>query len=251
MRPIGFSTGALAKSDFVAGLRQQRGIGGIRAIELSALRDHELKPLVAAISYLDIAAFHYVSFHAPSTIGKTLSEKGIFELLTSLPAHWPIIVHPELLSTPALWRRLGTRLCIENMDNRKSTGRTVEELRQLFDVFPEATFCLDVGHAKQIDPTMTLAILMLRAFGHRLKQVHVSDVGARGEHLAVGVMARVAFSRIATYIPATCPLIIESVIQPEGLLREIDAVLTAFEASASSETGDLEHTQWRVCVAER
>jgi hypothetical protein len=45
MRPIGFSTGALAKGDFRRGLDLQRR-SGISAIELSALRDHELPHLL-------------------------------------------------------------------------------------------------------------------------------------------------------------------------------------------------------------
>lgn len=68
------------------------------------------------------------------------------------------------------------------MDNRKPSGRTVSELRELFRQLPEASFCFDIGHAKQIDPTMASAILMLREFGGRLKQVHMSDVGPAGEH---------------------------------------------------------------------
>ena len=39
MRPIGFSTGALAKGDFVRGLDLQRRHGQIRAIELSLVVD--------------------------------------------------------------------------------------------------------------------------------------------------------------------------------------------------------------------
>ena len=37
----------------------------------------------------------------------------------------------------------------------------------LFAALPDATFCLDVGHARQIDPTMVTAILMLNQFGNR------------------------------------------------------------------------------------
>lgn len=58
-----------------------------------------------------------------------MEEKTAFDLLSSLPSPWPLIVHPELLRTPSLWRTLGSRLCLENMDNRKTTGRTVAEMR--------------------------------------------------------------------------------------------------------------------------
>src|SRR6266481_2634206 len=126
MRPIGFSTGALAKGDFTRALDAQREVPRIDAVELSALRDHELPTLVHAIPSLDLDAFAYVSFHAPSKL-QTLDEEAVFDLLLRLPKSWPIVAHPEILRTPSLWRRLGERLCLENMDNRKTTGRTVPE----------------------------------------------------------------------------------------------------------------------------
>jgi len=227
MRPIGFSTGALAKGNFARGLAMQRALPQIDAIELSALRDHELSGLVDAIPTLDLDSFAYVSLHAPSKL-QTLDEEIVFDLLLRLPPSWPIIAHPELLQTRALWRQLGERLCIENMDDRKTEGRTVAELGELFEIFPEATFCLDLGHARQIDPTMTLAILMLREFGDRLRELHVSDVGSHGEHLPLGATARHSFARVVHLVPADCPVIIESTIDRELIVRELDAVSSVF-----------------------
>jgi hypothetical protein len=230
MRPIGFSTGALAKGDFTRGLNLQRMSGRITAVELSALRDHELPELARAVPSLDLHAFTYVSFHAPSKL-RTLDEQTAFELLLQLPESWPIVAHPEILRTPSLWRRLGGRLCVENMDDRKTTGRTPGELRVLFEQFPDASFCLDLGHARQIDPTMASALRMLREFGGRLRQVHVSEVGVRGEHLPLGATTRMSFAQVAHRIPAKCPLIIESVIPAEAIERELDAVSAALEAA--------------------
>lgn len=232
MRPIGFSTGALAKGDFRRGVDLQRMSGRINAVELSALRDHELPALMSAVPSLDLHAFAYVSFHAPSKL-QTLDEQTVFELLLQLPERWPIVTHPEILRTPSLWRRLGARLCIENMDDRKTTGRTAAELQELFDCYPEASFCLDLGHARQIDPTMASALRMLREFGARLRQLHVSEVGARGEHLPLGATARMSFAEVAHRVPADCPLIIESVIPVEAIERELTAVSAALEAQTA------------------
>lgn len=228
MRPIGFSTGALAKGDFTRGVDLQRTSGCITAVELSALRDHELPDLVSALPSLDLRTFAYVSFHAPSKL-QTLDEQTVFALLLRLPESWPIVAHPEILRTPSLWRRLGARLCLENMDDRKTTGRTPGELRELFEQFPEASFCLDLGHARQIDPTMASALRMLRELGGRLRQVHVSEVGTRGEHLPLGATTRMSFAHVAHRIPAECPLIIESVIPAEQMERELDVVSAALE----------------------
>jgi len=231
MKPIGFSTGALAKGDFATGLALQRRVSRIDAVELSALRDHELPGLVGAITDLDLAGFDYVSVHAPSKL-QTLDERAVLELLLGLPEPWPIIAHPELLHTPSLWRQLGRRLCLENMDNRKTTGRTISELRALFETFPEAAFCLDLGHARQIDPTMVSAMLMLQEFGDRVVELHISEVGPRGEHLPLGATTRQAFARVVHLIPAECPLIIESIIRAELIERELDVVSTLFDTVA-------------------
>ena len=227
MRPLGFSTGALAKGDFQRGLMLQRGVSRIRAVELSALRDRELQPLVDAAGSLDLAQFDYVSVHAPSKLG-TLAEQEVFELLAALPAAWPIVAHPDILRTPSLWRTLGSRLCLENMDDRKTRGRTLPELRELFEEYPEASFCLDVGHARQLDPTMAVALRMLLEFGNRLVQLHVSEVSPRGEHQHVAATTRWAFERIASRVPWECPLIIESMVTAEAIDEEIRAVMLAF-----------------------
>jgi hypothetical protein len=220
MRAIGFSTGALAKGDFDGALALQKTQPLLRGVELSALRDHELPALVAAVPRLDLSGFTYVSIHAPSKLS-SMSERDAFDQLWALPPAWPIIVHPELVRTPSLWRSLGRRLCLENMDNRKATGRTVDEMRQLLESFPEAEFCLDLGHARQIDPTMATAMRMAKEFGPRLRQLHVSEVGSHGEHLPLSALAIYAFQLVAPLIPEECPIIIESVIPPHEIECEV------------------------------
>lgn len=239
MRSIGFSTGALAKGDFRRGIDLQRGDARIRAIELSALRDHELPGLVEGVNDLELDHFAYVSVHAPSKLS-SLSEAAVFDQIAALPAAWSVIVHPELLGDRERWRSLGSRLCIENMDNRKTTGRTEDEVSALFDLFPEAGFCLDLGHARQIDPTMATALKMLRSFGSRLRQLHVSEVGPRGEHRPLSVLSVYAFLLVRDLIPPDCPVIIESVVSEEEMAVEIrknEALFRggagAFEASFS------------------
>jgi len=227
MQPLGFSTGALAKGDFRAGLAASVGYD---SVELSALRDQELPALIEAVPTLDLSTFKYVSVHAPSSL-KTLSEQRVFELLSLLPEAWPIVAHPDILKTPSLWQQMGDRLCIENMDNRKARGRTNEELSELFDIYPNASFCLDVGHARQIDPTMTVALVMLMEHGDRIRQVHVSDVGPRGEHLPMGTLAGWAYASIARRIPKHVPLILEAVFEPctkAAMAAEVLAVRQAF-----------------------
>jgi hypothetical protein len=225
MRPLGFSTGALAKGDFQAGLEIQRGLG-MTAVELSALRGEELLPLMKALPELDLQDFAHVSLHAPSKLGG-LDELNLVAILKDVPPSWPIIVHPDLIQSPTHWRFFGSRLCLENMDQRKLTGRTVPEMESVFQQLPDASFCFDIGHARQVDPTMGIAIGMLGRFGGRLRQIHMSEVDPQGKHIPISFAARCAFQRVARLIPRDCPVILESMVAPEEARNEIEVAIHA------------------------
>jgi hypothetical protein len=66
-----------------------------------------------------------------------------------------MIVHPDAMHIPAKWARFGDLLCIENMDKRKPIGQTVTDLADIFEALPRASLCFDIGHARQVDPTMS------------------------------------------------------------------------------------------------
>jgi hypothetical protein len=214
-RPIGFSTGALALADFRRALRMLRQ-HGVSVVELSALREAELAPLVEALDSLELTDSRYVSFHAPSKF-QTLGEEEIARLLEPVKKRrWPIIIHPDAL-THEVWQDFGELLCIENMDKRKKLGRTVEEMQTVFERYPQASFCFDIGHARQIDPTMGQAALMLRCFADRLRQVHVSEVNSRNGHDPISFTAQSAFRRVAHLLPTHIPLILEMVIPEDQI----------------------------------
>src|SRR5215475_9970605 len=96
MRPVGFSTGALAYSDFRKALELSSRAGCI-AVELSALRLSELAPLIDGLDLIDLTGFDYVSIHAPSAFDQA-AEPGVCEgLLKQCWRKWPIVVHPDAL----------------------------------------------------------------------------------------------------------------------------------------------------------
>jgi hypothetical protein len=222
---VGFSTGALARGDVAAGIELQRNRGS-DAVELSALRDHELPALVDALPSLDLGSFTHVSVHAPAGLVE-LDAESVVELLSRLPESWPLIVHPTALSDADLWQGLGSRLCIENMDRRKR-GRTVEELDSVFARLSEARFCLDLGHAVQIDPTLRETVRMLDRYGERLVQLHVSRLGPDCEHLPLDRDASRSFRSLAGRIPADAALVIESEVDHAQIATEIERVREVF-----------------------
>ncbi|MFZ1010586.1 MAG: hypothetical protein WAN65_27350, partial [Candidatus Sulfotelmatobacter sp.] len=94
MRPIGFSTGAIAYADFNRALELLLG-EAVTCVELSALRFQEARPLLRAIHELDLTRYSYVSFHAPSSFDPEQEKVLINGLQEYLPPSWPIILHPD------------------------------------------------------------------------------------------------------------------------------------------------------------
>lgn len=221
MRPIGFSTGALALGDFRRGLAMTRA-ARLPAVELSALRQHELRPLLDALPSLDLSGFAYISIHAPSQIAPEWEAEASELLRAELWRNWPIIVHPDAITNAVLWQDFGPLLCIENMDKRKPIGRTARELRSVFERLPEASLCFDVGHAQQCDPSMTESYLILREFGARLRQVHISEVSTSSRHNRLSQLAMLVFPEVAHRIPESVPLILESPVKEAEIAEEID-----------------------------
>lgn len=226
MRPIGFSTGALAYPDFRRGLALTRA-AGCPAVELSALRQAELFPLLESLDSLDLTGFGYVSIHAPSRFEPRWEALASERLCEQSWRNWPIVIHPDALSDFSLWRELGALLCVENMDKRKPRGRTARELGSIFDQLPEASFCFDIGHARQCDPTMTEAYLILREFGPKLRQVHVSEVNTRSKHDPLSYASILAYQDVAHLIPVNVPLILETPVAEDQMESEIGKVREA------------------------
>jgi hypothetical protein len=232
MRTIGFSTGALAKSDvrFALAMLQDKPVN---AIELSALRQDELQPLVEQLDDLDLSRFRYKAFHAPSAIDPSFEPVAIRLLERVASRGWPIITHPDAIHEPSRWASFGNVLCIENMDKRKAIGQTAGDLAELFVRFPEASFCFDIGHARQVDPTMSEATMILQTFVSRLKQVHVSQVNTQSKHDALSFESVLAFSKVSHLVPTTTPIILESRVNEGEIVEEL--------SRAAQALGDVRH----------
>jgi hypothetical protein len=230
MRTVGFSTGALARSDFRRALRMLAD-KDVRAVELSALRQDELLPLVTQLGQLNLSGFQYVSFHAPSSMEPSFEPTAIRLLQEIAKRAWPIVVHPDAMHSPQEWARFGDCLCLENMDKRKPIGQTAEHLLKLLEVLPNAYLCFDIGHARQIDPTMSEAWTILRRFRNRIKQVHVSEVNTQSKHDPLSRESILAFQKVAHLIPQDAPIILESRVEESEIKQEIQSAIDALSTA--------------------
>ena len=229
MPHIGFSTGALALADFRSALEMLRN-KPCDAVELSASRLGELRPLVEALNTLNLAQFAVVSFHAPSKIDPQLERETVALLVQVAQNGWTIVVHPDAITDFGLWRQLGASLALENMDKRKPMGRYAHELAPLFEQLPEATFCFDIGHTRQVDPSMAEAGAILRQFRDRLRLVHISEVNTQSKHDPLSLSAVLAFRRVSHLIPGNVTVIIESRVTEDQIAREVETVAELLSA---------------------
>lgn len=144
MQKVGFSTGAVARGNLREGLRALLA-RGVQAIELSTLRAEEFRAFQKGFASFKVPGNIYVSLHAPSKL-EGLDERDLVQTLHAVvQRNWPVIVHPDVITDFALWRSLGRMLLIENMDTRKRTGRTADEVREILRKLPEARMCFDMG----------------------------------------------------------------------------------------------------------
>ena len=162
------------------------------------------------------------------------------ELLLQVGARkWPIIVHPNAMYNPSEWRCLGNCLCIENMDKRKPIGQTAKDLAEIFETVPDASFCFDIGHARQVDPTMSEASAILHRFRDRIRQLHVSEVNTQSKHDPLSFESILAFHKVSHLVPGDVPTILESKVEESEINGEIESALNALSVdNALALTGD-------------
>lgn len=213
--PTGFSTGALEKGDYSRALHWLSNETDTDAVEISALRFDELEPLVRDLDRLKFDHFSYVSFHAPSSFHEEQEETVIEWLKLVADRKWNIVVHPDVIYTPERWRFLGKQMLIENMDRRKSVGRTVKELEGFFKRLPEARFCLDVAHARQIDTTLTLLFQLFESLQERIAEIHISELDSRCRHIPMSGRAVADYQSLPWDKLHDIPVIIESMLDHE------------------------------------
>ena len=222
MAVIGFSTGAIALDDFATALRLLAPTRA-DAVELSALRATELPALLAAIPELlgDLRRrYKYISFHAPTNFEDEHALVVQLKVIADMGIN--IVAHPDTMSDLSEWRILGSRLCVENMDSRKPTGRPADERQSYFDKLPDARLCFDVAHARQVDSSMTEAMRILRRFSDRISQVHISEVNSKGKHFTMSFAAKLAYQPFASML-SRIPVIIESMVTRDEIVSEISA----------------------------
>jgi hypothetical protein len=220
MMQFGFPSGKLDKLSLWAAVERNLRVTD-RAMEITALRYDEYDDITAAMHRITFPTSCDVSFHAPARF-TTWQERYLAYLLSQKPmVQFPVVLHPDAIHDHENWEPLQGRLRIENMDLRKFSGVTVDSLRETFVQLPYARWCFDIGHARQVDPTMRLANELLDAFGDRLDEVHMSEVLPCGKHIALTPEVAEDYRKVFHNSHRNFAVILETILQEESMAQDL------------------------------
>jgi len=180
MKLIGFSSAALyhiypriSKETF----NVFRNIGG-NAIELMCPPEG-LEILENEIEKSDLSGFDYISLHTPREI---LSSGNIDEIKRALRRiekinekfeFQCIVVHPDGINDFDIFKNYNFKISIENEDNSKSSGQTVNDIKKILDKY-DFGMVLDLNHCYVNDNSMNLARSFLAEFKDKIREIHIS-----------------------------------------------------------------------------
>lgn len=125
-----------------------------------------------------------------------------------------------------------SRLPLHREYGQTKAGRTNgNDLAAIFQTVPDASLCFDIGHARQIDPTMSQASAILHRFRDRIRQLHVSEVNTQSRHDCLSFESVLAFRKVAHLVPADVPVILESGVEESEINGEVQSALNALSAN--------------------
>src|SRR5207244_3626904 len=96
------------------------------------------------------------------------------------------------------------------------------------------SLCFDLGHARQVDPTMTEATLILKRFRNRIRQLHVSEVDSESRHDRLSFESVLAFQKVANFLPESVPVILETPVKETELEAEVKIAQQALSQGVSN-----------------
>ena len=217
--PVGISTGAVSRDDVLIGIAVNDA-HTCDLVELSSLDEIELPQVEQAIATHAADHFARCSVHGPAK-GRALPEAELIRRLAALERD--IVMHPDIFEDLAAWQVLGPRLLVENNDRRKKFGGAVEDLDAVFDLVPDAGFCLDVSHAMSVGG-MTHVARLAHRYADRLVQLHAGC--SCGDPLGVefGVEIPAAVRLACETAGRAIPVVLER-STPADLVRVLDRQL--------------------------
>lgn len=160
-------------------------------VELGYVVGSRLEEKLDAEDIQELKKFQYLSIHAPAILNDSNKKEWIrypsneaeetlekIIKIAKVTNADSILFHPDLIDDFAwLNKKIGNLLAIENMDAKKSFGKSVEDLKKIFSQAHDAKWVCDVNHIYTIDRSMKLAEAFHSAFQDRICHYHLSGYG--------------------------------------------------------------------------
>ena len=132
-----------------------------------------------------------------------------------------IVIHPDNVIDWSVFKQYKhLPFPIENMDDRKKSYKSVEDIKNLLDEYPYMWFTLDLQHCFTNDPSMQLAKDFHKELWHKIVQYHLSWY--HPEYLHYPLFRTQQNEIIAALQNRDLPIIIESTFDHQDeLAKEI------------------------------
>lgn len=183
MRIIGFTSGFNYRDIHPAKpevFRLIRSIG-CRAVEIGCIggyTDGSLEGL-SKLRLSDFDGFEHISIHAPTKVKPYGDDEETRKMLAVIEKAYKdlnarlVVIHPNKVADWKVFDEYGFRVAVENMDQRGSTYRTVDDFLPFFRDH-DYSFVLDIAHCWANDHSLKLARDLYNNFRGRLCEVHLS-----------------------------------------------------------------------------
>jgi len=229
---LGISTSVFYKSDIDQ--FSHRAFDIIRkcscnAVEISCIDFRNIKR-VEKLELELLKGFKYKSLHAPGLNFEYRKNKETTDVLDKISQLYEkfkfdyIILHPDRVENwDVLEKYKHLPIAIENMDSRKETGKSVEQLKPIFKKI-DIKMLLDLLHCCSIDTSLNNVRKMYNEFKSRIIEFHISGQGNKpGLHRP---LYRNKQDEIINAIPeGNIPIIIESVVmKSEDIIKEVNYI---------------------------
>lgn len=200
---------------------------GCNGIELGYVDGERIdEQPIEQIDHSLLKKFSWVTIHAPAKnlpYGDNEETKKLFASLENFHKQTPlnlVVFHPDAIGDLSVLESLTVPVGIENMDRRKQGFQTVEQLKPVFDQYPNWGMVLDVNHCYSLDTSMQLAEDLKAQFPPKIKQVHLSGYTELHDPLYNADQ-----DIILDAVPAETPIIIEStVLNLDDIKKEFEYI---------------------------
>lgn len=136
-----------------------------------------------------------------------------------------VVVHPDLVDDWDVFDEISIPVAIENMDNRKKSFRTLQELRDFFQKYPHFKLVFDVQHWVVNGYDFNHIPEVLDEFHDRIVGVHLSGVGSDKYHIPVCRNNQRELVESLQNLPAHIPIVLEGVcVDVDEMRQEIGYV---------------------------